>query len=334
MANLVLTKLGRFRPALTRTGPRNIHIMAQEARLEALLAGKLLFFERLRTHAESLGIHVHAYDLRGGAAQLDRAPDDLHLLVTDRPGFAPGTLFTTPHYLNGYWYCDEVATRHNSTLRLLPFNPAEIDAEAANALLERLKRKFIGNNRSKFDQSHRDENLPKDLIAIFTQEIHPADQNVIHVDLMTMIETVLTHRDGRPVYIKPHPLQSDAVRRQLMQHHNPANGVIVGDASIHDILANASLCVTQTSAVAFEGFVHQVPAVLCGQTDFHHNGVTARSAGQIPQAMAMATAQDWPYAAYLYWHLETQCLAPRAPDFLERLCARITAKGFDLPPPR
>ena len=75
MANLVLTKLGRFRPALTRTGPRNIHIMAQEARLDALLAGKLLFFERLRTHAESLVDLLETLDSGGPVGWIRKRTD-------------------------------------------------------------------------------------------------------------------------------------------------------------------------------------------------------------------------------------------------------------------
>lgn len=109
---------------------------------------------------------MHLYDIRA-ARTLRRSRDDFHLMMTDRPNYGPNTLFTSPHYLHGNWYLDEIATRHNSTLRLLPFEAETVPMPAARATFNRLQRKFVEANRSKFPQAPVVSDLPDDLIAIF-----------------------------------------------------------------------------------------------------------------------------------------------------------------------
>ncbi|WP_316015163.1 hypothetical protein [Roseobacter sp. HKCCA0434] len=305
--------------------------MAYPDRLGGIVSGKFTYFNRLADHCAEIGLPVHLYDLRT-ASVLRRSEDDFHLLMTDKPSYAPNTLVTLPHYLNGYWYLDELAPRHHSTLRLLPFDADSVPLPAARQTFRRLRAKFVEGNRSKYQQAPAGADLPQGLIAIFCQELVPSDLTVPYVEQFAMIDAVITARADRPVYIKPHPLQSKEARTRLDALHRPEAGVHVTDASIHDLLAAAAVSVTQCSAVAFEGYLHRTPALLCGQTDFHHIATVARHADEIAAALDTAIAGAPPFVPYLHWHM-SHLLQPKEDDFLPRFCARVRDKGFDLPDP-
>ena len=57
-----------------------------------------------------------------------------------------------------------------------------------------------------------------------------------------------------------------------------------------------------------------------------------RNVEDIAQALEAAIASAPPFIPYLHWHI-SQLLQPKEDDFLPRFCARIRAKGFDLPDP-
>lgn len=84
----------------------------------------------------------------------------------------------------------------------------------------------------------------------------------------------------------------------------------VTDASIHAILAKTDVVVTQSSAVAFDALIHNVPSVLAGASEFHHVLTTISDVSELDGAMALALNSDIPYSAYLFWFLREQMIKP------------------------
>jgi hypothetical protein len=80
--------------------------------------------------------------------------------------------------------------------------------------------------------------------------------------------------------------------------------------------------------VGIEAHLHHVPAVLCGQSDFHHAATTVFDAAQMDDAIAHSIAAPWPHDAFLYWYFDQQCLNAGKPtlvtDFLAK--ARSSAR--------
>lgn len=152
-----------------------------------------------------------------------------------------------------------------------------------------------------------------------------------HLDLRQMIKAPLARADPRPIVIKPHPLDPDpSTRRFLARIAGRDARITLVDANIHDILAQAAVCVTINSAVGIEAMMQGRPVVLCGQTDFHHGAVTVTSADAMDNAIAQAITTDWPHDAFLYWYFGLNCLNAGKETLVDDFLAKVAQTGFAL----
>lgn len=324
-----------FGPRLRRLSGHRIFVHARREAAARITAGGFDFFNALATLAERRGVPLHVvHATPRNRADAARGGRHLHVFYGGgAPLDAPRVLHVCPTYLHGFWYCDPRGARQHATIRDATFDPATVDPGDAAALLARLKRETIAQNRSKYDQPARGaRHLARGGIAVFAQQPITATKGQFHIPMVPLIRAVLEANAGaRPVHIKLHPRQRPDLATQIRGFHDPAAGVEVVEASVHDLLDACAFTVSQSSAAAFEGFVHEKPAILAGITDFAHNAVTVTTPDQMPQAFAEVQSRPFNHAAFLSWFLQRQCLEPQAPDFAQRLAARIENTGFPLP---
>lgn len=315
---------GRVRPArwLARAAPHLV-FHARGEMLAGLTGNKFALLNALAARAP-LPVAVVAFDDQSHAAAAD--PDHVHILMGDRPLYAPTAFHCVPSYLHGYWFFDEVASRNNSTARLAPFDARIVNAGYAEGFRQRLHARFAGQNRSRLAQAPRGAvEVPANCLAFFAQDFWPPVDHRHYLRVPEMLDALIAARGDRPVVIKPHPMNKPNEVAALAARCGP--GVTLSEASLHDILAACACTVTLTSACAFEGFVHGRPAVLGGQTDFWQNAVTLIDPARMGEALAAAMARDWPHAQFLTWYLQRLCLQDRA-DNLPRLLQRMHRKGI------
>lgn len=295
---------------------------------DSLCAGKFKLLAALAAHAAAAGWPVIILHYGPQSRALVEAGGNLHILMEDQPLFTANCFHSVPSYLRGYWYFDEVASRNNSTHRLRRFDPRPMSAAYADAFQAKLLEQFAGRNLSKFAQAERGEfTVETGCIALFAQDFLVPRHHRHYMSVPELIAATKAARGMRPLYIKPHPNQTNAELAELQRHHDPAGGVHVTRASIHDLLAACDLVVTLTSAVGFEGFIHDKPLVLAGHTDFGQNAVTLTDPARMPDAIAAALSQPWPHAKFLVWFLKQNCLEDHA-RALPELLARVHRKGY------
>lgn len=309
--------------------PPTLFFHARKKLAEGMVARRFALMAALADHAAGQGIGVEVlYHSRASRALIAANPRHLHILMEDQPLFAANVFHAVPGYLRGYWYFDEVASRNNSSHRLRAFDPGQLSAAYARRFAQKLRTRFIGRNMSKFAQSDRgSEAITKGCIAFFAQDFSTPKHYPNHMTGLEMARAAIAARGDRPVYLKAHPNQPDAEIAQLGALADPANGVQLTTASIHDLLAAADLCITLTSAVGFEAFLHHTPVILGGQTDFHHCAITLTDVHKMPAAMHAALSRVWPFDAYLTWFLRQNCVQDAAKS-LPRILSAIHAKGF------
>lgn len=273
---------------------------------------------------------------QGGEAIDEMARADLrhlHVVMHDAPRYAQNVFSAVPSYLHGYWYFDEVGTRNNSSIRLAQFRPTGMSDEFARGLHGRLFEKYVEGNLSKYPQEDGAFEPEEGALCLFTQTFDAAKYYRDFVSYPALIEATIAARGGRRLYIKPHPLQRVEELAQLMEYHAPGKGVEVVQASIHQLLARASTVITQTSAVAFEANLHKVPAVLAGQTDFHHNAVTITDPSEMGAALSACATRKFEYEKYLVWFLQHQLYEPfKAHQTRARLAEAFARKGYPMGP--
>jgi hypothetical protein len=128
---------------------------------------------------------------------------------------------------------------------------------------------------------------------VFLQEIEHYASPVHHIGTEAMLRAVargVAGSGGGRVYVKLHPVQSDAGTEAVRAQAAGLPGVEITAASLHDIAAAADVVVTQNSAAGFEALLQRKPVVTCAASDFHHATLVARNPAQLKRALAAAPA--------------------------------------------
>lgn len=145
-----------------------------------------------------------------------------------------------------------------------------------------------------------------------------------------MIEATL-EQDPRPIRATLHPLEtySPVERAALDALHRRFPRFQVVEAASLDLLRACDLVVTQNSGMALQGFLAEKPAILFGQSDFHH------IAGSVPRdglraAFDLARAEPPDFAAYLFWFLRLNAINMACPTTESDIRTRLASLGWRL----
>lgn len=272
---------------------------------------------------------------RGGMVLLakrfpPREPDgDLHIVDNGlRP--RPDTLMAATAYLDGFWHLDPQGVLADSSLGTAPFRSRDIPRDEAYRGLRKLRARFLRARHTRYARRQRAsaEDLPEGAIVVFLQGPAPYKRRQAHLPPEEMLRAVLAGAGGRPVIVKPHPLQRREGRELIERLRAEGFDFHVTEANVHDVLARAAVTVSVNSACAVEGFLHQVPAVLFGRADFARMAETVTRAEDFAPALARALSARRPYAAFLTWYFG-QCFWLEDPDLDAKILARFAEMGFD-----
>ncbi|MFN4058046.1 MAG: hypothetical protein ACK4HW_07680 [Roseinatronobacter sp.] len=224
-------------------------------------------------------------------------------------------------YIYPFWRIERTHLRWEFDAARMAFEPASFDPDPAARFVARWRPKLLGDRpitRAGF-------------ILIPLQGHLQTARSFQSMSPLHMIEETLT-RDPRPVIATLHPNQrySDADRRALAQMTERFPRFSLSPKTSADLLAACDLVVTQNSSVALTGFFAAKPAILFGQSDFHH------IAASIPRdGLEAAFARPAPtldvFDRYLHWFFTQTAINAGAPDAPARLNARLRALGWPAP---
>lgn len=235
-------------------------------------------------------------------------------------------------YVRPYWNFDPTGIRARASIHKARFNPAEVDRKAANQLFRKLNRKFVEKRVARIEQPKDDTVLPDEAVTVLLQEAtHGIGDFMGYLDREELVFAVGRAEQDRPIILKTHPNDTGDRTEQLLSRACDAfPNMIVFGGNIHDALARSAVTVSINSGGAFEGFLHKVPAVICGRADFRHRTQTVKTGDAMKEAIETAIAKPMPYEKYVYWFLEENCVSVQSPDMLEKLLQRISNTGFDV----
>ncbi|MFN3209654.1 MAG: hypothetical protein ACE369_11780 [Roseovarius sp.] len=278
-----------------------------------------------------LDIRARDRDIRVGTRTLrdDRFDDGNLHIIDDRSLRATGVLNAGVAYFWEFWHLDPAGTKAFSSIGQEIYDPAAVSDQRAENFIRNLRRKYSDKRKSKYRQPSERQALPANAISVFFQGRHPVSSGATAHGDLDILRAVLDAAGDRPVIVKPHPFSSteadiDAVRSLALTDPRLA----LTQANVHDILP-ASLCtVSVNSTVALEGYLHGVPAILCGTCDFHHLACPATDLAQMPAALDAALSQEADYDRYLAWYFVKHCIHIRSGRLHETLWHRFAAAGF------
>ena len=306
-------------------------IHAEGSWLKSIQEEKFDFFTKLVKHATANGVTTRIVAAGGSASKLLLDQDHINIVVGDLPGYGRGRLHAMPTYIWGFWYFDEVGVYWNSSLRFARFCPEDVDAGKAEYFFNGVSGYMLRENVSKYSQEVRMKNPMQEAAAVvYCQEIEDYRNRSHYLTTEQMIRiTASTFRDER-VYVKPHPSQSKAVRKAIMDIAADYQNVTVSDASVHDLTDAARSVVTQNSAAGFEALMQKRCVITCAKSDYWHATLTPKKENDLREALKFGpeAMADFPFEKYFYWYLDRNCLEPAKEEFAKRAWARIKDKVF------
>jgi hypothetical protein len=311
------------------SGPRSVVIHAEPNWIKPIREGRFDFFTRLDEKLKHEGVVTHLVDADTRAAKLLLAEDGVHIMVGETPAYGPRILHALPTYLWGFWYLDEVGAFWNSSIRFARFHAEDVDAGKAEYFFNGVSGHMLRENVSKIGQEPRmHQPLQPAAAVVFCQEIETRRDRCHYLTTEQMIRTAAAHRRGARVYVKLHPHQSKAMRRDILAVCNDYPEIRVSEASVHDLIQASEVVVTQNSAAGFEALMQRKPVATCAKSDYWHATLTAKTAADLRDALTFGAEAmaDFPFDKYLFWFLDRQCLEPAKDIFPARAWARIREK--------
>jgi hypothetical protein len=243
-----------------------------------------------------------------------------------RPGFLNATLA----YIPPYWHLDAMGVLADSAIAARSFDPATVAQAPAKRHFAALHARLVDRRRSRYRQREDTETLPAGAIAVFLQGRLPHQRGTAHCEPADLLRAVAKGAGGRPVLVKPHPLEVWRDLQAVLALQIEGYDLISTDANIHDILASSVATVSFNSAVALEGFLHRKPAILFGRADFHQFCETVSAPDDFPAALARGLQRRHGYEKFLYWYFAQNCLSLKAQDFEAQVLSRLDAAQAEI----
>lgn len=294
----------------------------------------LALFRRLDEVFRPRGAHIEVRDRRSGPRDADPGAaafyddGDLHIVDMGRIR-GPGILNAAISYIPPYWHLDAVGVQAESSIGAKVYDPRQIAYERAGPFYEGMRADLASARKSRRDQMERVTEFAPGAIGVFLQGLRPLQQGLAYCTPIEMLRAVCAGAGGRQVLVKPHPLAAEDDAEVIDAALAEGLPVTVTMANVHDIIAASVCTVSFNSAVALEGFLHRRPAILFGQSDFHHICETVREPGAFAAALARVLVREpGGYAQFMFWYLGMNCLHLYGPAFEGRVMALFGAAGF------
>lgn len=294
----------------------------------------LALFRRLDEVFRARGAVIEVRDRRDGprdgtpGAAAHYNDGDLHIVDMGRVR-GPGILNAAISYIPPYWHLDAAGVQAESSIGRLVYDARKIDFAVAGPFYEAMRADLAAARKSRRDQMERVTEFAPGAIAVFLQGLRPLQQGLAYCTPLEMLRAVCAGAGGRQVLVKPHPLAAEDDAEVIDAALAEGLPVTVTMANVHDMMAAAVCTVSFNSAVALEGFLHRKPAVLFGQSDFHHICETVREPAEFGAALTRVLARPpGGYAQFMFWYLGMNCLNLYGPAFEARVLGIFEAAGF------
>jgi hypothetical protein len=294
---------------------RALHLYLHSPWREAAAAGKVNIFNQMRKALSGWTFHFHPDTESERAKAAGRGHGLFHM----QQPTAPHILNLRRAYILPFWRIEAVAERWQFDVARTPFRPDEIPLDDAQGFQRRWRVKLLGDAAPR-----RDGTVLIPLQGRLAE--HRSFQSMSPLD---MVETTLARLPGRDVIVTLHPkeiyLPSEIAALEALERQFPRFRLL--RAAAPELVLSCDAVVTQNSSVALHGFLADKPAVLFGQSDFHH------VAGSVPRdgldaAFARLEDPHQPFARYVTWFLRHQSINGGAPDCDTQILARFRRHGW------
>lgn len=299
----------------------DLHIHLEPEMLENARSGRFNFMNVVAEAARSIGWQVR-FVPDTPAAHDNWHRQTGHALFHMRPAPDGRALTFRRAYHYPFWQIEPVAQRWRFHVAQSRFDPASVPEAAAQEFLARLRARVLPGPPPRTGET----------VLIPLQGRISEWRSFQALRPLDMVQAVA--RTGRPAVVTLHPNEVYHDHELQALHdlsRTHANLTIGGETA--PILRDCAFVVTQNSAVAFDGLILGKPAVLFGQSDFHHIALNVAQIGA-EKALAQASTHRPDFARYIFWFLRRMAVNATAPDARMQVLRAMKRGGWpiDLPP--
>jgi hypothetical protein len=293
-------------------------------------ANRFEFYRRLFDLASKRGVEVAIERMAQskGAVPPEKDDGDLHF-VHGGSVIGAGWLNSSLAYLPGFWHVNPVGILADSPARSYSFETHAVRRGAADKFFEGLRRRFVDARSSRYRQEVERAVIPNNCVAIFLQGRYPYSRKQNYMSMEDMIKEVVEGSPNNQVVVKPHPLEREYGMQAIRRARQAGYRFEVTDANVHDILDASVAVASVNSSVSFEGFMHEKPSIVFGQTDFQGLVETVRAPGQFATALASVQLRDWDFSGMLHWYFKNHTIRVRSRKFERLLALEIEKSGVE-----
>lgn len=297
---------------------RLLTLYLDPATLARLRRGEHTFFGRL----------VAA--VRGQGWQVTAEPDSLanRLAAPGRPGYALYHMEEPTHeraltcrrtYVGAFWHIEAQAARWLWPVARAPFRPGDVPAEPARRFVAQLRHRLWPDPPQIRDEGY----LLVPLQGRLTQQ-----RSFQSMSPVAMLETLLARTD-RPLraFLHPREVYSAEERAALDALVSRAPRLSLASSGAPEALPGCHAVATENSALAFEGYVLEKPALLFAGADFHHIAASVPRDG-LDAAFAPRPSPE--FARYLFWFLREQAINAGSGDCEARVLDVLRRNGWPI----
>ncbi len=287
----------------------------------AATSGGHNFLNRLASVLQDGGYQLEYHLDDDNGLRLAHRDDGAYNLFHMRHPIGPRALVFRRVYQYPFWAIEPSAERWHWRVAKTAFNPERIDPDEA-ARFTRFWRKKLFDRAQPCPKGEGFLYIP--MQRRLTE--HRSFQSCAPVD---MVEKVL-NLDPRPVVAAMAPKKSydanDHAALTALAERYPQLTVTIG--GMEKYLSTCDAVITQNSAVAFNGYFLEKPAVLFAEIDFHHIALDAR---RDPAAALAALGTHAPdYEKYLYWFWQVMSINAGKPTANDAIRDAILRAGWPL----
>ncbi|MGP5648910.1 capsular polysaccharide export protein, LipB/KpsS family [Psychrobacter celer] len=147
---------------------------------------------------------------------------------------------------------------------------SNIDQSTLDENFNYLYQEYVVNNVSKYHQNEKAFVSEGEYVFVALQVLTDIVADIAFFDGIQMLKTIAEYykNTATKVVVKRHPYCNSLSMQVLIETLVSEGSIVVSDASIHNIIANAKAVFVVNSGVGFESLMHLKPVVVCGQCDY------------------------------------------------------------------
>ena len=300
------------------TPARHVQIFLEDGLLDSAQRRAHNFLDLMQDVLEEAGLTVEFLH-ENDQPQMCKGLSLVHM----KPPLGRNGLTFRRVYHYPFWQIDKTEQRWAWDVARDHFDPAAVDTASTQKFQRFWRKRLYGT-----DAVTATPNGPIYIPLQGKLTEHRSFQVMSPVD---MVKTTLQLDPKRDVIATLHPKErytpAEHVALDKLQDANPRLTVTIRPPK--DILPTCAYVVTENSAVAFDGFLFDKPAILFARIDFHHisQSLTRTSAEHAFDAV-LSDRPD--FAKYVHWFWQQKSINAGRDDAADKIRARFKALGWPI----